>query len=262
MDITGSHVLLTGASGGLGHALAGALAARGARLTLTGRRTDVVDALAQKLDATSISVDLSEPDGPARLLENAGQVDILIANAALPASGEVSEYSTEQIDRALAVNLRAPILLAKIAAEQMILRGHGHLVFMSSLSGKSASARTALYNATKFGIRGFALGLREDLRPKGIGVSSVFPGPVRDAGMVADSAVALPRLGTRSADQVAQATIRAIEKNRAEVTVAPLALQIATLLGGFAPDAAATLARLSGSDKVVAAISEGQRGKR
>lgn len=262
MDISGARVLLTGASGGIGHALAESLAARGARLILSGRRVETVEVLANRLCGTAIAVDLAEADGPQRLVAAAGRVDILVANAGLPASGEVTDYSIGDIDRALAVNLRAPIILAKLVAEQMIPRNQGQLVFMSSLSGKSASAKTALYNGTKFGIRGFALGLREDLRPCGIGVSSIFPGPVRDAGMIADSEVRLPRLGTRTSAQVARATVNAIERNRAEVTVAPWGLRAATFMGALAPDTAARLARLSGSDKVVAAISEGQRPKR
>ena len=262
MDISGANVLITGASGGIGEAIAHAVAAKGGRLILTGRRSAVVSALAERLGGNAIAADLATPDGPAELVREAGHVDILIANAGVPASGAVTEYTIDEIDRAIDVNLRAPVILAKLLAEQMIPRRRGPLVFMSSLSGKSASAGTALYNGTKFGVRGFSLGLRDDLRPHGIGVSSIFPGPVRDAGMIADSAVSLPRLGTRTAAQVAHATVRAIERNRAETTVAPVGLRAATLVGALAPDTAARLARLSGSDKIVTAISEGQRSKR
>lgn len=262
MEISGANVLVTGASGGIGEALARALAARGAHLILTGRRSDVLADLADQLGGRAIAADLAADDGPAALLREAGEVDILVANAGVPASGDIAEYTIDQIDTALDVNLRAPVVLAGLLAAQMVPRRRGHLVFMSSLSGKSASARTALYNGTKFGIRGFALGLREDLRPHGVGVSSIFPGPIRDAGMIADAAVALPRVGTRTTRHVAEATVRAIERNRAEVTVAPAGLRAATLLGALAPDTAARLARLSGSDKVVSAISDGQRSKR
>lgn len=262
MDVSNAHVLLTGATGGIGEVLAARLASRGARLIVTGRRADAAQQVADRVGGTAVVADLTDPDAPSTILEAAGRVDILVANAGLPASGDLSGYSIDEIDRAIAVNLRAPIVLAKLVAEQMIPRGAGHLVFMSSLSGKATSAHTALYNATKFGIRGFALALREDLRPNGIGVSSIFPGPVRDAGMLADSKVKLPRVGTRTADAVASATIRAIERNRAEVTVAPLSLRFATLVGGLAPEAAATLSRMSGSHKVMAEISEGQRDKR
>jgi short-subunit dehydrogenase len=262
MDLRDARVLITGASGGLGGALAEALAARGASLIVSGRRLDVLKELAQRIGGTALAADLSEPDGAERLITQAGRVDVLIANAGLPASGLLSEYSIGQIDRALDVNLRAPIVMAKLLGEQMTARGAGHIVFMSSLSGKSASAHTALYNATKFGIRGFALALREDMRPRGVGVSTVLPGPVRDAGMLAETGVKVPRFGTRTPQAVAGATLRAIDRNLAEVTIAPWSLRCATLLGAAAPDLAAALRRRSGGDRILAAVSDGQRAKR
>ena len=86
------------------------------------------------------------------------------------------------------------------------------LVFVSSLAGKAASVGSSLYSATKFGLRGFAAGLREDLHGSGVGVTVVFPGFVAEAGMFADSGVGLPRwVGTRTPDQVAAAVVRGIE---------------------------------------------------
>lgn len=262
MELRGAHVLLTGASGGIGSVLAEALAARGARLTLTGRKADVLNELARRVGGTPVTTDLSDADELNQLLGEVGPVDVLIANAALPASGLLTDYSLDQIDRALDVNLRAPIVMAKLLGTQMAERGSGHLVFMSSLAGKSASAHLALYNATKFGLRGFALALREDLRPHGVGVSTIFPGAVRDVGMFADTDVRIPRIGTRTADAVAKATLRAIDKNLAEVTVAPWPLRITTLLGGLSPNLSAKLQRVTGSNKIMATLSEGQQDKR
>ena len=111
---------------------------------------------------------------------------------ALPASGALSELDGDQIDRMLDVNLRAPIALAHGLVPMMTARGSGQMVFISSLSGKAASPASSLYSATKFGLRGFALGLREDLRRSGVGVSLVFPGFIRDAGMFAEAGVQLP----------------------------------------------------------------------
>ena len=105
----------------------------------------------------------------------------------------------------------------------MVARGHGHLVFVSSLSGKAASARGSIYSATKFGLRGFALGLREDLRDTGVGVSTVFPGFISDAGMFHESGAKLPGyVAMKTPEDVAAAVVRAIERNRAEIDVAPL----------------------------------------
>src|SRR6202000_2976975 len=115
----------------------------------------------------------------------AAGVDVLVANAALPATGSLTELTQAQLDRMLDVNLRAPVAVAHALMPGMLARDRGHLVFISSISGKVASPESSMYNATKFGLRGFALGLREDLRRDGIGVSVVAPGFVRDVGVVA-----------------------------------------------------------------------------
>ena len=85
------------------------------------------------------------------------------------------------------MNLRAPIQLTRALMPGMVDRRRGHLVFISSLSGKVATARSALYSATKFGLRGFATGLREDLHGSSVGVTTVFPGFISDAGLFAES---------------------------------------------------------------------------
>lgn len=263
MDLRGANVLLTGATGGIGQALARALAGRGARLVLTGRRADVLEPLAERLGGRAIVADLADRAAAESLLDEAGRVDVLVANAALPASGLLSGYSIGEIDRALDVNLRAPIVMAKLAAAQMADRGRGHLVFVSSLAGKTASGHASLYNATKFGMRGFALALREDLRPHGVGVSTVFPGFIRDAGMFAEAGVTLPKgIGTRSPRDVARATVRAVERDIAEIDVAPLGLRIGARIGGVAPVLSAAVQRRAGGHRISQGLADGQRGKR
>jgi short-subunit dehydrogenase len=145
----------------------------------------------------------------------------------------------------------------------MVARGRGHLLFMSSLSGKSATPGTSIYNATKFGLRGFASALRADLRPDGVGVSAVFPGFIRDAGMFAEADVKLPSgVGTASPEDVARATVQAIERNRAEIDVAPLPVRAGAVFAGIAPELAARVARRLGSEDIARAMDAGQRAKR
>jgi uncharacterized protein len=263
MQISGSTVLLTGATGGIGHAIARELHGRGAKLILTGRRTDVLEPLAAELDARALAVDLSDSAEVERLVAEAGEVDILVANAALPAAGRLESFTMAEIDRALDVNLRAPIVLAHALLGAMVARGRGHLLFVSSLQGKAATPGASLYCASKFGMRGFASGLRADLHASGVGVSTVFPGFIRDAGMFADAGVKLPPgVGTRAPEDVARAVVRAIERNRAEIDVAPLALRAGTVFASLAPELAAQGARLLGSDDIAHKVAGRQREKR
>jgi short-subunit dehydrogenase len=263
MEIARMSVLVTGATGGLGQAIARELAGRGASVILTGRRADVLEPLAVELGGRAIVADLADRAAAAALMEESGPVDILVANAGLPASGSLTDFPLDAVDRTLDVNLRAPIVLARLAAEEMVSRRRGHLVFVSSVSGKVASGGASLYNATKFGLRGFSLALREDLRPHGVGVSTIYPGFIRDAGMFADANVALPRgVGTTTTSDVTSAVSRAIERDLAEVDVAPLSMRVGAKFAAVAPGLAARVQRMGGGDRFIQALAEGQRDKR
>jgi short-subunit dehydrogenase len=263
VKIDGATALLTGATGGIGQAIARALDRRGASLILSGRRVEVLEPLAAELGARALAVDLSSPAEIDRMLGEAGEVDILVANAGLPASGLLESFTLEQIDRALDVNLRAPIVLAHALAPRMVERGQGHLLFMSSQAGRASSPGTSLYTATKFGLRGFAASLRADLHGSGVGVSTVFPGFISDAGMFADAEVKLPAgVGTKTPDEVAEAVVKAIERNRGEIDVAPLPFRATTLFASLAPELAARVTRRIGGEEIAREMAEGQRVKR
>jgi short-subunit dehydrogenase len=225
----------------------------------------VLEPLASELGARALACDLSRRDDVERLVEEtaADGVDVLVANAAMPASGLLTELTLEQVDRMLEVNLRAPVALAHAIVPQMISRGRGHIVFISSIAGKTAAPASSIYSATKFGIRGFALGLRQDLRPHGVGVSTVFPGFISDAGMYADTGIKLPPgVGTRTPEDVAAAVIRSIERNRAEIDVAPPTVRVGTTLAALAPQTAAAVTRRFGSEQLAAEFSAKQINKR
>jgi short-subunit dehydrogenase len=258
VPLQNARVLLTGATGGIGHAIARALRAQGADLVLTGRRVDVLQPLADELGAQSIAADLARPEDVDRLLDEVGRVDVLVANAALPGAGALLELTDDQIDRDLDVNLRAPIVMTRRLAGPMVERGAGHVVLIGSLSGLTASPVTSMYSATKFGLRGFALGVRQDLHGTGVGVSHILPGFVRDAGMFVESGMQLPRgVRTVTPEAVADAVLRSIAKDKAEIVVAPVELRIGAALGSIAPGLAATVQRRAGAAEIAGGHSGG-----
>lgn len=266
MELAGKTALLTGATGGLGRAIARPLAAGGVRLALSGRKAEALEALAAELPGEghrALPADLGETGAAEKLAAEAGDIDILLANAGLPGSGRLPEYSSEQLAKALRVNLEAPMFLARAVEPRMIERGEGHMVFISSLSGKSPTPLSSIYAATKFGLRGFALGLRTDLDPLGIGVSLVSPGTIREAGMYADSgAKPIPGLGTSSPQQVADAVVKAIAKNKAEITVAPARQRVLAHFALASPAISVKLASGSFGQKAAASVVDGQHDKR
>ncbi|GGO42447.1 oxidoreductase [Streptomyces daqingensis] len=263
MRIAGSTVLLTGVTGGIGRTIARQLADAGATLILTGRRAEVLEPLADELGARGVVADLADAGQVTRLAEEASGADILVANAALPASGDLLDYTPGQIDRSLDVNLRAPVMLARLLAPRMVERGRGHLAFVGSMSGKAATPSASLYSASKFGLRGFALGFRQDLHGTGVGVSVVQPGFVRDAGMFAATGAEPPGgLGTVTPEQVAEGLVRAVERDLCEVNVAPLKLRLGAAIAGQFPSFAARIQRRSNSQDTISRIVEAQRASR
>jgi short-subunit dehydrogenase len=266
MELSGQTALLTGATGGLGRAIAKALTQRGATMLLSGRKAEALEELAAELPGEGhrvLPADLAEPGAAEQLAAEAGAVDVLVANAGLPATGRLPEFSSAELTGALRVNLEAPMLLARALEPGMLERGAGHMVFISSLSGKSATPLSSVYNATKFGLRGFALGLRADLDPLGVGVSLVSPGTIREAGMYADSgADPIPGLGTGSPQQVADAVVGAIEKNRVEVTVAPIQQRVLAHFALASPGIAVKIASGEAGQKAAANVAAGQADKR
>jgi short-subunit dehydrogenase len=264
MNLSGRKALLTGATGGLGRAIALALAQGGAQVALSARKREALEELAAELPGSGHSVlpaDLAEPDAVERLAAEAAGTEILIANAGLPGSGKLDDFSAEEVKRALRVNLEAPMLMARALYPAMLEAGSGHLVFVASLSGKAASPRSSIYNATKFGLRGFALGLRADISPRGVGVSLVSPGFIREAGMFADAgAKPPPGMGTSTPEQVGAATVRAIERNKVEVTVAPIQQRIGAHIALVSPSISDKAQSGSAGQKAAEAIADGHGG--
>jgi short-subunit dehydrogenase len=191
-----------------------------------------------------------------------GPVDVFVANAGLPGTGRLEEFDPEWITRVLHVNLESPIHATRALLPAMLERSAGHFVYVSSLAGKAPSPRSSLYNASKFGLRGFALAFRQDLHGSGVGASLVLPGFIRDAGMFADAEMdPPPGMGTGTPEQVGDAVLRAIEGDRAEIAVAPPQQRAATALAHSFPRIAEFAQRGQG-ERIAAELAERQREKR
>jgi short-subunit dehydrogenase len=147
---------------------------------------------------------------------------VLIANAGIGGGRTIEDADAAGISRVVRLNLEVPAIMAAAALASMRERDSGHLVFISSLAGKAIPAGSALYASTKAGLRALAVGLAHDLHGSGVGVSVIYPGFIRDAGMFADSgAKPPPGIGTSTPAAVGTAVADAIERGREQVDVAP-----------------------------------------
>ena len=196
------------------------------------------------------------------LLAAAGEIDVLVANAALPASGRLDGFSQEEIGRALRVNLESPMRMARELVPAWTARGSGHIVFVSSLSGKAATARASLYCATKFGLRGFALACARTCA----GPASASRWSCRGSSATpgCSPTPTPPRRRSwapRRPAQVGAGVVRAIERDRAEVAVAPLRARALSAIAANAPELAGRVAGGTAT-KVADEVAAGQTDKR
>jgi len=248
-DLQGATALLTGATGGLGPAVARALASNGVRLAISGRREDVLVDLAAELraagahDPAPVPADLCDPRTAETLIERAeaavGPLDILVHNAAVDACAAFERLTAEELEAVVAVNLVAPLELTRRAVGGMLERGRGHVVFVSSLSGFAGTAFQAPYAATKGALNALSRSLRAEYADRPIGCSLVAPGSVAGQGIFARGqadGIQVPRaLRLTSADAVGRAVVEAIETDAPEILVYPGPIKPTLVLSAVAP---------------------------
>ncbi len=184
LPLEGRTALVTGASRGIGAAIASALDRAGARVALVARDVAALDATAERLrnDPVVLAADLADPDVPARLVAEAsdrlGGIDVLVNNAAVAARAPTEQLDAALVDRLYAVNVRAPLLLIGALIPSMVERGSGVIISLSSVSAVVGTPRRAAYAATKGAIDAATRSLAIELGPHGIRVNSVAPGVV------------------------------------------------------------------------------------
>ena len=229
MKLSGSRVLLTGASGGIGRCLALELARRGARLAITGRDRARLAGVAMEISglggtATALPLDLAQPAGHSRLVEHAldalGGLDVLVNNAGQSHFGAFGANDEDTIRRLMSVNVVAPLLLARAALPHLLSRGSGCIVNIVSVLGAIGIPYFTAYSACKFALRGFSESLRRELDGSGVRVLYVAP---RTTATDMNSPAVLALMAETGAtvdppEMVGRQIVEAMENEREEAT--------------------------------------------
>lgn len=239
LDLRGRVAIVTGASSGIGLAVARSLCARGAKVALVARSADKLAAIADELGrerAESFPLDVTDRAAllalPARVVARFGRLDVVVNNAGVNHRGAVRERSPEELVAVLETNLIAPILLTRAALD--CIDPEGVIVNVASLAGKVAVPHEAAYSGSKFGLRAFgrALDTEHALHGDRVRVATVCPGPV-DTAFFGDDLSRVPDLvfsqPMSTAEEVTAAVLRAIEGEQREIDVPPLSGKLATL---------------------------------
>ncbi|WP_395103711.1 SDR family NAD(P)-dependent oxidoreductase [Actinomadura sp. SCN-SB] len=249
--MAGRVALVTGASSGLGAAIATALARYGARMVVHGRDEERLAGIARLTGGTPIAADLADPaavrDLAARALEPHGRLDVLVHNAGFGWAGPLTGMDPSETDRLLAVNLAAPIALTRALLPGMLERRSGHLLFVSSIAGRLGVAGEAVYAASKAGLDVFAESLRLELHRTGVTVGVLVPGLV-DTPFFERRGRPHPRRGPRPIppERVADAVARSVARGSAEVHL-PRWLRLPVAVRAIAPGTYRSLAARFGA---------------
>jgi len=234
--INGARTVLTGASSGIGRAMAVELAKRGARLVVTARRQERLDELKDEVEQQDgeihlVAGDVSDPQLRSRLLNTAqdqlGGLDILINNAGVTAIGEFRDSTAEFFERIMAVNFFAPVELTRQALPMLDQGNRPIIVNVGSVLGHRAVPKKSEYCASKFALHGFSDALRAELSPKGIDVLLLSPTTTKTEifdvamGDSDKSELGWLKMGAYKASTVARIAARAIRKGRHEVIISP-----------------------------------------
>ena len=186
-DLSGMTALVTGASGGIGSAIAGALAGRGARVALSGTREDALNEVQARLggESTVLPTNLSDPAAVdalvPRAVEQLGKLDILVNNAGVTRDNLAMRMKDEEWDQVIRVNLEAAFRLSRAAMKPMMRARHGRIISITSVVGVTGNPGQANYAASKAGLVGMSKALAQEVASRGITVNCVAPGFIRSA---------------------------------------------------------------------------------
>jgi NADP-dependent 3-hydroxy acid dehydrogenase YdfG len=181
-------IVITGASSGMGEAAARRLAAEGGRVVLGARRTDRLEALAAEInqeggEALAVTTDVSDRDQVAHLVDTAvgtyGRIDVLINNAGVMPLSPFDRLKVDEWDQMIDVNLKGVLYGIAAALPHMKEQKSGHIINLSSVAGHKVFGSSAVYSATKSGVRALSEGLRQEVKPYNIRTTIISPGAVK-----------------------------------------------------------------------------------
>jgi short-subunit dehydrogenase len=230
------EALVTGASSGIGLAVARLVVSRGGRVALVARTKSKLEAVARELGedkAVPFPLDVQDLDAvaalPARVKERFGRLDLVVNNAGVNHRGPIQKYSARELAEIVTTNLTAPIVLTR-AALPVVERG-GAIIQVASIAGMVPVPGEATYSASKAGLRAFARAAIGDLAERGVHMGCVCPGPVDtgflgDLSEVPDIVLSQPMI---SAEEVAEAVLRCAEERIEEIALPRRSGRLATM---------------------------------
>lgn len=228
----GKTVLITGAAGGIGQALCRHFAGLGARIGALDKDGAALDELCEGLRGdgaapSAVAADIADSAAVtaavARIAGELGPIDVLVNNAGWASFGSVLRIPTEHVERMLALNVAAPVALIQAVLPEMIDRGSGQIVNISSVVGAQAIPRMSVYSATKSALSSLSTGLRMELKGTGVDVLVVAPGstntPFFESAAAVDAKAKRLAETQYSPERVARAVVRSCIRRRREVTL-------------------------------------------
>jgi short-subunit dehydrogenase len=238
-------VIITGGSEGVGAAAARLFAEAGANLMLVARNRKNLEAIAAELrDKSRVEIfpmDVADADSCVDLFKKTqfefGRIDVLVNNAGFHARGDVESISAEDLGRTIDVNLRAPIMLTRLALPYIRESGGGAIINVASLAGRTPVPGSAAYSASKFGLRAFTFSLAEEIPDSGIKLAVVSPGPIATQFILADIDTTSDLTFSQpmsTAEEVAQAILDLCGNNQREQAM-PVISGLLTTVGYLVP---------------------------
>jgi len=269
-ELRGKTAIVTGASRGIGRAVALQLAAAGMRVVLTARSADGLRAVQEQVEARGGEAHIVPGDIRSAALreqllaetkERFGPPHVLVNNAGIELVLPFDQTPPEEIAGLLETNLVAAILLTRLVVPEMLALGEGHIVNVASMAGKRAPAYNAVYAASKAGLLLFTQGLRAELRPRGVSASAVAPGLVSGDGMYADlirgRQIKTPlMLGSVPVEKVARAVLKAIREDHPELVVWRGPIRPAAVLFEASPRLAERIVPFFGANRLFGQIAQ------